>query len=234
MAGLPWYVVWTEFSRHGKTRDLCGRVKDRNAGMYVVRLWEHCAEHALDGRIPMHAVEDAAGWRGKDGVLLVALETSGWLDVEGDVRIVHGWVERNGSRIAKWLRDNAKPRGNKPSTHSGPARDQHGTGKGPRAGPPGEDLRLEIPEEDPDHSIGSDQVWEEVLGYLRKRVRPDTFRRVFAPLVGHRRGDSLVVEAPNRFVAENHAATLAEALAELNHPLKLEFTVAARRAAGGA
>jgi hypothetical protein len=128
MAGLPWYSIWTEFSRHGKTRDLCGRLKDRNAGMYVIRLFEHCAEQALDGRIPAHSVEDAAAWRGKAGALLAALEASRVLDVDGDVRIVHGWVERNGSRIQKWLRDNGRPRGKRGGTSADPALDASGFG----------------------------------------------------------------------------------------------------------
>jgi hypothetical protein len=106
--GLPWYCLWAEFSRHGKTRELCALVKDRNAGMYVIRLFEHCADQALDGRISASIVEDVADWRGKVGVLLGALEKTGVLEVHGAVRVVHGWEERNGARIRQWLRDNAK------------------------------------------------------------------------------------------------------------------------------
>ena len=145
MAGLPWYCIWTEFSRHGKTRDLCGRVKDRNAGMYIIRLFEHCSDQQLDGRVPAHVVEEVADWRGREGVLLAALEAAKILDVEGDVRIVHGWVERNGARIAKWLRDNAKPRGNKSASRHSPARDQQGTSAGPTRDQQG---KREILEED--------------------------------------------------------------------------------------
>jgi hypothetical protein len=130
MAGLPWYVIWTEFSRHPKTRDLCARVKDRNAGMYVVRLLEHCAEHALDGRIPAHVIEEAADWRGKPGVLLAALEAAKWLEMDGEVRIVHGWVERNGARIRTWMDDNRKPHGARRKPRANPDEPPSGAAPG--------------------------------------------------------------------------------------------------------
>jgi hypothetical protein len=118
--GLPWYQIWTEFSRHPKTREICARVGDPNAGMHLVRLFEHAADHALDGRLLAVAVEYIAEWRGKRGELLAALEGAQVLEVDGEFRVLHGWVERNGARIRKALADAAKPRGNKKGKQTGP------------------------------------------------------------------------------------------------------------------
>jgi hypothetical protein len=154
--GLPWYQIWSEFSGHSKTLDLCGRLEDHNAGMYVIRLWEHCAEHALDGKIPVHVIEGAAEWHGKRGVLLAALEASGWLEGDGDSRVVHDWEERNGARIRDWIRDNAKrkpsgnPGGKKAKTPAGSTRKPSGNPPGNPAGFPvgtQADTPLETPRE---------------------------------------------------------------------------------------
>jgi hypothetical protein len=139
---LPWYHLWTDFPVHPKTLALCAELRDDNAGMYVIRLFSHCANHALDGVLQGGIVEGAAGWRKKRGALLAALVASGVLEArDGDRFEVHGWVERNGARIRKAIADAAKPRGNKPrppavprGTDAGPARD----GGGKRARPPRE------------------------------------------------------------------------------------------------
>jgi hypothetical protein len=113
--GLPWYCVWTDFPVHPKTLALCGRLRDDNAGMYVLRLFSHCATHALDGLIDADVVEGAAGWRKKRGALLAALVAVGALKARDGGRYeVHGWVERNGARIREWLRCNAKRRPRNP------------------------------------------------------------------------------------------------------------------------
>jgi hypothetical protein len=142
MAGLPWYHLWTDFPVHPKTLALCAALRDDNAGMYVIRLFSHCANHALDGILQGGIVEGAAGWRKKRGALLAALVASGVLEArDGDRFEVHGWVERNGARIRKAIADAAKPRGNRPrpstvprGTDAGPERDDGGK----RAGPPRE------------------------------------------------------------------------------------------------
>lgn len=137
MAGLPWYCIASDFSGHEKVLELCDRLDDSNAGMYLIRLFEHCATHALDGKVRAAAVEGAAGWRGKRGMLREALVGCRVLEASGEDGVfhVHGWEERNGARIRKVLADAAKPRGNKrgpsvvPSgTATGPARDDVGTG----------------------------------------------------------------------------------------------------------
>lgn len=129
--GLPWYCIWTDFSGHPKTHVLCDAVRDENAGMYVIRLLEHCADHALDGVVLAASVERVCQWRKKRGTLLAALTVAGFIEQlpDGKVR-VHGWLERNGARIRKWLTDNAKPRGNKAPSLAGPSLVPHGTGEG--------------------------------------------------------------------------------------------------------
>jgi hypothetical protein len=109
MAGLPWYQIWTEFPVHPKTLALCAAVRDDNAGMYVIRLWSHCANHALDGVVQAAVVESICGWRKKRGALLTALQTAGIVEPRAaGTALVHGWEERNGKRIRDWVRDNAK------------------------------------------------------------------------------------------------------------------------------
>ncbi len=152
MPALPWYQIAADFSRNKKTLELASRLRDPNAGMYVVRLFEHCAEQALDGRISVHVVEDAAGWLPgrRRGAFIEHASAAGFLEKApdtADVLILHGWEERNGSRIRKALADAKKPRGNKPrppknppvvprGTDAGPTRD----GEGSRAGPSGVDV----------------------------------------------------------------------------------------------
>ena len=142
MAGLPWYRMWKDFSRHGKTMQLAAALNDRNAGMYIVRLLEHCAEYALDGCIHADAVEGAADWRGKRGRFLAVAVEVGFLEAAGEKYRVHDWEERNGSHIRKTLGDAKKPRGNKPASRPGPEGDGGGTAAGPprepEAVPPGE------------------------------------------------------------------------------------------------
>jgi hypothetical protein len=144
MGGLPWYCIASDFSGNPKVLELADRLDDHNAGMYALRLFEHCATKALDGKVRAGAVEGAAGWRGKRGVLREALLACRILDAteEEGVFLVHGWEERNGGRIRKAIADAAKPRGNKrgpspvPSgTAAGPPVDDVGTA----AGPPGDD-----------------------------------------------------------------------------------------------
>jgi hypothetical protein len=143
MAGLPWYCIASDFSGHPKVLELADRLDEPLAGMYVVRLFEHCATQALDGRVRTAAIEGAAGWRGKRGVLLQALVAVGFLEPEGGgtFHMLHGWEERNGARIRKALADAKKPRGNKPrpvpvprGTEAGPAREPSGTSTGPEGG----------------------------------------------------------------------------------------------------
>src|SRR6266702_3378029 len=137
MAGLPWYRMWKDFSRHGKTVQLAAKLNERNAGMYVIRLLEHCAEYALDGLIHADAVEGAADWRGKRGRFLAVAVAVGFLEPAGEKYRVHDWEERNGSHIRKTLGDAKKPRGNKPPPPAGPEGDGGGTSGGPHREPEG-------------------------------------------------------------------------------------------------
>lgn len=158
MSGLPWYALWTEFPTHGKTLALAAALRDDNAGMYVIRLWSHCANQALDGRIQCAIVESVAGWKKKRGVLLDALQAIGFLEsTTAGHCIVHGWEERNGSRIRKALTDAKKPRGNKRASRHGPAAVPRGTDGGSSGG----DVRSET---ETNGTIGS--VQPQILSVL--------------------------------------------------------------------
>ena len=151
MAGVKWFKVATDFPDDPKARRLALRLRDPNAGMYVVRLWAYCGKHALSGRIQGGAeavaiLEEEMRWKRAPGRLVEALllcgdqaiGEPGFLELQGGAYLVHGWEEWNGSAIRKALADNEKPRGNKPKSREntpdippvsrgGPARDQRGT-----------------------------------------------------------------------------------------------------------
>lgn len=58
--------------------------------------------------------------------------------------------------------------------------------------------------------------WAAIADHLRRRIRPDTFARFFAPLQGTVIGDELLLRAPDRFqrdfIEDNYAAVLDEAV----------------------
>ncbi|MBN1441688.1 MAG: hypothetical protein JXA90_03215 [Planctomycetes bacterium] len=104
MGGLSWFELDVDFPDHPKTLDLCTRLRDANAGMYVVRLWRYCYRHARDrfgGDAAVVTVEQAAGWRGKRGRLADLLRGTGFLESNGDELVVHGLAERLAPAIAR-------------------------------------------------------------------------------------------------------------------------------------
>lgn len=130
MPSVPWYRVARGFPSHEKTLHLADLLGDYNAGMYMLRLFDHCADRAHDGRVHKSVVEGAAGWRGKKGKFTTAAMEARFLEPDGDRFIVHGFEERNGAVIRKALADAQKPRGNTASPG------------GQSPGPPGDHLHV--------------------------------------------------------------------------------------------
>ena len=151
MAGLPWFALWSDFPDHPKTVRLCARLRDPNAGMYVVRLLSYCARFAPDGRIPKDLLEHAAGWGKMPGRLGELLVECGFVELDGDAYVVHGWEERNGAHVRKRERDAKKPRGNRPRPVAVP----RGTSAEPAREKEREKERDDLPS-------GSDEVWREI------------------------------------------------------------------------
>ncbi|HVP49680.1 MAG TPA: hypothetical protein VMT56_00510 [Candidatus Bathyarchaeia archaeon] len=135
---LPWFAVASGFSRHPKTLKLCTLVGDPNAGMYVVRLMEYCAEFAPTGEIPSEMIERAAGWHRvrSPGKLLRSMVEVGFLEPRGLHHFLHGWDERNGAHVRKAAKDNARPN----ASRRNPDKTPRGVSAGPRAG---EESRVE-------------------------------------------------------------------------------------------
>jgi hypothetical protein len=137
-------------------------------------------------------------------------------------------------RIEKY--DDFQAAENEPGTGSGTDRAQ--TGHGPGTDRAEREEGKEEKEREEGGPGGKFDPWGDVLRAARQRLRPDLFERWFKPLLAAADGSVLVVQAPNQFhrdfVVDQYAAFVAELLAELNHPLQLRFTTAARRAAGGA
>lgn len=98
----------------------------------------------------------------------------------------------------------------------------HGSGS---AGAPSEQVQPGEPETNQGVQ-GDGDVWIELRRHLEPRIRAETWRRFFADLVGHRNGDTLVLEAKDdyrrAFVADNYAAFVAEQLDALGHPLNVK------------
>ncbi len=139
MAGLPWFALASDFPGHPKTVRLCKRLKDENAGMYIVRLFAHCATYAPEGRIAVDELAKAAGWSGRSHTFLAAALEVGFIESSGSHVVVHGWEERNGAHVRKHAKDSARPNANKRSEkEKNPARGLRGAQRGvsaePRAG----------------------------------------------------------------------------------------------------
>lgn len=134
MAGLPWFKLDSDFDEHPKTVRLCTRLRDPNAGMYVVRLMAYCSKHAPTGRVPSDMVEHAARWGKKAGAFVAAAVETGFLEAEGAAFILHGWDERNGAHVRKAAKDNARPRSDYRVPLQNPARGNGGNQRGSSAG----------------------------------------------------------------------------------------------------
>lgn len=108
MSGLTWFELDVDFPDHPKTIELCTRLRDPNAGMYVVRIWRYCYKHARDrfsGEAAVTTIEQAAAWRGKRGRLVETLRDVGFLEEEAgegpSALVIHGIGERLGPHLAK-------------------------------------------------------------------------------------------------------------------------------------
>jgi hypothetical protein len=109
MAGLPWFKIYSNIVGHPKTRALEEATGNPDALAYIVRLLSWFNEYApggrADGARTARAAERHCEWRGADGELIAALESSGWIERDGSEIVLHDWDEVQGGHIAKAKKD---------------------------------------------------------------------------------------------------------------------------------
>lgn len=104
-------IVEPDFLSHWKTQLLINDLNDRCAPLYVIALWAHCQQRRSDSftNLAPNALKAICRYEGEASKLRSALERCGFLDVEGEAVVVHGWGELNAKLIANW--DNGKTGG---------------------------------------------------------------------------------------------------------------------------
>lgn len=95
-------IVETDFLTHWKTRMLVAELGDKSAPLYVLALWLHCQQRKTDtfDCLSLGAIKAICQCE-HDGIL-EALEKCGFIHIEGDKIVVHGWAETNAQLIANW------------------------------------------------------------------------------------------------------------------------------------
>ena len=125
-------IVEPDFPDHFKTKELVNITRDKNAGMYLVRLWCHC--HARKAcrfsHMPAQKLAAICQWEGDPEKFMEALLKTGFLERGEDRSLyVHDWDHINAQLVANWTNggkggrpktSEAKPTGNPPVTQSEP------------------------------------------------------------------------------------------------------------------
>lgn len=89
--------VHTTFLRHPKTRRLRRRL-GADGVLSLLALWIFAAESRPSGvltGLDAPDLEEVSEWTGETGAFIEALVDTGFLDVEGDLYIVHDWAQNN-------------------------------------------------------------------------------------------------------------------------------------------
>jgi hypothetical protein len=126
---VTWIRIETDLEAHHKVAKLARLTGERNAGVYLLRLWSWAARCARDGNLENVDIEDiatACRWEGAAETLVAALVAARWLDrdstyVAGDLKtgetmvhpsslVIHEWWEYQGQHIFKALRDAQRKR----------------------------------------------------------------------------------------------------------------------------
>ena len=97
-------IVEPDFLTHWKTQLLVDELGDKCAPLYVIALWAHCQQRKSDrfSNLAPNALKAICRYEGEASKLRSALERCGFLEVEGEAVIVHGWAETNIKLIANW------------------------------------------------------------------------------------------------------------------------------------
>lgn len=123
-------IVEPDFLTHWKTQMLINELGDKSAPLYVIALWAHCQSRRSDtfSNLAPNALKAICRFEGEASKLRSALERCGFLDVDGEATVVHGWAETNAKLLANWTngaiggrprKTQAKPNENPPETQNG-------------------------------------------------------------------------------------------------------------------
>ena len=92
-----------DFFEHPKVRRLVGLL-GRGAEVLPIRLWCYCGKyHVESGELTGYSIkeiESIVGWWGKDGEMMKAMITTGFIEGEAGAFRIHDWVETNGHLVA--------------------------------------------------------------------------------------------------------------------------------------
>lgn len=100
-------IVDPDFLTHWKTQALTEALdNDTAAPSYVIALWAHCQlrrtdrfegiSHGTFAKICRYP------FKGDSGAFFEAMKECGFVDIEGDMIIAHGWAEANAKLITSW------------------------------------------------------------------------------------------------------------------------------------
>lgn len=127
-------IVEPDFLTHWKTLMLINELGDRAAPTYVIALWAHCQNRRSDSfsNLAPNALKAICRFEGEASKLRSALERCGFLDVNGDAVVVHGWAETNAKLLANWTNGSTggRPRKNPTGTQLKPTDNPTGTKTG--------------------------------------------------------------------------------------------------------
>lgn len=118
-------IVDTDFLDHWKTRLLVRLLGTETAPLYVLRLWAHCQQRKTDRFTDWDPTILASVTRwDTDGLLLWdALIKCRFIELEGNVVVVHDWAEANASLFSSWTNGlrGGRPCKSRPSKTQKPA-----------------------------------------------------------------------------------------------------------------
>lgn len=93
------------FFAHPKTLNLCARLEDPAAALYVLRLWRWACRSAPSGqlgKISAWSIERVVEYERRDGACFAALVDSGFLDLSDDgTYSIHDWMRHTGAAIER-------------------------------------------------------------------------------------------------------------------------------------
>lgn len=109
-------IVEPDFLTHWKTQMLANELADKCAPLYVIALWAHCQQRKSDRftHLAPNALKAICRYEGEASKLQSALERCGFIEVEGEATVVHGWAEANATLVANWRNGQKGGRPKKP------------------------------------------------------------------------------------------------------------------------
>jgi len=100
---MPYLNLDLDYFDHPKTRRLIGLL-GKGSEVIPIRVWAYCGKyHARDGKLSGYSaqeIESIVGWWGKEGDMIEALVSVGFLRKNGDGYYVHDWLDHEGHIVA--------------------------------------------------------------------------------------------------------------------------------------